>query len=109
MINRGKIKEMLGCDDEFLDKLFEQFIIECTESIQKINDAYLNKNWQLIRGAAHKMLSSSRILMLNKLTTLLKEIEILAENRTNLEKIPSLLEQLNTEIQLIFEELKGVK
>lgn len=109
MINREKIMEMIGCDDDFVNKLFEQFVIECTESVKKINEAYLNNDWQTIRGASHKMLSSSRILTLNHLTTLLKEIEILAESRTNLEKMPSLLEQLNAEIRLVFDELKGVK
>ncbi|MGE0560449.1 MAG: Hpt domain-containing protein [Flavobacteriales bacterium] len=109
MINREKIMEMIGCDSDFVNQLLEQFVIECTDSVKKINEAYANNDWQIIRGVSHKMLSSSRILTLDNLTTLLKEIETLAENRTNLEKMPSLLEKLNTEIKLIFSELKDIK
>lgn len=109
MIDREKIMEMIGCDSDFVNQLLEQFVIECTESVKKINEAYTNNDWQTIRGASHKMLSSSRILTLDNLTTVLKEIETLAESRTNLEKMPLLLEQLNAEIKLIFNELKDVK
>ena len=109
MIDREKIMEMIGCDSDFVTQLLEQFIIECTESVKKINEASVNNDWQTVRGASHKMLSSSRILTLDNLTTLLKEIEIIAESRTNLEKMPSLLEQLNAEIKLIFGEINDMK
>lgn len=106
MIDTEKIKAQLGCDDDFIQVLFSEFINESKESIGKINNALNSKDWPIIKANAHKMLSSTRILDMNNLTDLLKEIEILSGSQEQLERIPELIDELNKEIEITYEELK---
>ena len=76
MINKDKLMNMLGCDDGFLIELFEKFISESSESINRINKALETNDGTTISGAAHKMLSSTRIFEMAGLSALLKEIGI---------------------------------
>lgn len=106
MINKENIMETLGCDEDFLTELFNKFISESTESLKLLNNALANKEWPLIKGSAHKMLSSTRIFEMDDLTVLLKEIEILAEKKESYDKISSLVESLNAKMYQTFDMIK---
>jgi len=108
MIDLAKIKQDLCCDDDFIKELLEQFITECSTSCSKIHEAFKIQDWQVVKGASHKMLSSTKILSLNELTAILKEIEIIADSKQNLDKLPVLLASLDSSLIETIVEIKPI-
>ncbi|MCB9363824.1 MAG: Hpt domain-containing protein [Flavobacteriales bacterium] len=108
MIDKQKIKDMIGCDDKFLAELLEKFISESIESMDQINKSLAKQDWDSLKGSAHKMLSSTRIFEMDELTTLFKKIEILATEQVNTKQIHPLVDELNTQIKITFNEIRSI-
>lgn len=106
MINKQKIMDVIGCDEDFLKELLDKFVSECTESNERLNNALKSQDWPSVKGSAHKMLSSTRIFEMDDLTSLLKKIEILAGEEKELEKIDPLVQKLNVKLEDSFHEIK---
>ena len=106
MINQNELKEFLGCDDEFLAHLMETFIKESGEGITRLKTAMDDKNWQLVRATAHKMLSSTRIFNLGDLNTVLEEIEKMAEKGIDTALIPGKVSAVEQLWKNVIEEIK---
>lgn len=107
MIDKEKIKRSLDCDDDFLNILLDQFVSESTESTKRLNRSLEDNNWSGVRGSAHKMLSSTRLLEMPELTGLLEQIENHSANGVHLDKVPGLVQEYNHKIESVFTELKG--
>ena len=106
MIDKNLIMNTIGCDEDFLNELFDKFISESKKSMSLMNEAAANDNWPVVKGAAHKTLSSTRIFEMNELTSLLKDIEIMAQEDGDKQNIHTLIATLNKKIEKVYEELK---
>ncbi len=106
MINTNELKEFLGCDDEFLAHLMDSFMKESGESVGRLKTAADSKNWPLVKATAHKMLSSTRIFNIGELSSVLEEIEKMAEKGTDTELIPNKVSTVEQSWQNVIEEIK---
>ena len=106
MINVNELKEFLGCDNEFLAHLMETFIKESGEGIIRLKTAADSKNWQLVKATAHKMLSSTRIFNIGELSSVLEEIEKMAEMGIDTALIPGKVSAVEQSWKNVIEEIK---
>ena len=105
IIDKEKIKQVIECDDDFLNDLLENFVLESKTSLEYINEALIHKNYQAIKGSSHKLLSSTRIFEMNKLTELLKTIEIASMDNEKLDSLNDLIKELNLQMNKAFDEI----
>lgn len=70
-----KIKTFLDCDNAFVVTLFKSYLTESADCIKNLEIGLENNDWKLVKGAAHKMLSSTRIFNFKELTNTLMNIE----------------------------------
>lgn len=108
MINKEKIKQSLDCDDDFLNVLLDQFVIESKESTKNMNRSLEDKNWDGVRGSAHKMLSSTKLLGMPELTDLLEKIETRSANGNDLDVVPDLVNKYTNSIEGVYKEIETV-
>ncbi len=106
MISTIQLKEFLGCDDEFLAQLMETFLKESGEGISRLKTASDEKNWPVVKGTAHKMLSSTRIFNIGDISNTLEEIEKLADNGTETGSIPAKVKSVEQSWVQISEEIR---
>ena len=88
------LKEFLDADDEFIVELIDKFEEEAAKLIDKITAKAEEKDWQSVKQAAHKMISSTAVFQLDKMTEVLKEIELEANSVVKEESIGAKVEQL---------------
>lgn len=108
IIQTERLKEFLGCDDDFLIQLMKKFIEESGEGLAVLKSSCAEGNWPLAKSAAHKLLSSTRIFQLEELSDKLEQIEIMAGERTNTEQIPSKVIVAEKIWGNIIEEINGL-
>ncbi len=108
MIDKDYLKNNLGCDDEFLELLFEQFVAECKESTTLMNKSLESEQWDVVKGSAHKMLSSTRLFNMPELSEMLEKIELYAGQESNLDEVKELVSRFNSGIELTYEEIKCI-
>lgn len=104
----NELKKFLACDDAFLAHLMEIFIKESGEGITRLKSATDSKNWPLVKATAHKMLSSTRIFNLVALSSVLEEIEKMAETGTTVEQIPEKVSTVEQLWKSVTEEIKEI-
>lgn len=107
-LNIKHIKNTLDCDDSFIVTLFKSYLKESDECVNNIEKGLQDQDWSLIKGAAHKMLSSTRIFDLKELTNALESIEENAIEEEKRQLIPSLFNTLKTNQNLYIHEIKKV-
>ncbi len=107
MMNKNKIKEQLGCDDNFLSQLIDTFVKDSQISCNLMKNALIEENWSVVGGYAHKTLSSTRIFELHELSKNLETIEDYAKNEKNLDQIPELVDRYSTQLNETIKELKS--
>ena len=105
MINVTELKEFLGCDEEFIFQLMEKFIVETKEGLQNLKSYAKEENWHSVKLIAHKMLSSTRIFKMEEMSVLLEKIEIMAENKVNVDQIPLLVSEFEAEWKKSIDEM----
>jgi HPt (histidine-containing phosphotransfer) domain-containing protein len=108
MINVNELKDFLGCDDAFIYQLMEKFIQETKEGVDRLNTASREKEWHTVKLVAHKMLSSTRIFKFDQMNEILEKIEVMAENKVNLEKIPELIREFESAWRQAIEEMNSM-
>ncbi|MBD3637532.1 MAG: Hpt domain-containing protein [Crocinitomicaceae bacterium] len=114
MLSVEDLKKYLDCDDDFIVTLINNFLEESKEMMDKMNSGLKSLDRKAIGSAAHKMLSSTRILKLDDLTSELVNLEkAIHEGAKNskiekhVEEINSRYETLKIEVKSIRDELKG--
>ena len=105
-LNIEQLKRYLECNNEFLAKIINGFIIESKKIIQKLEKAGKQGDRNTIRDAAHKILSSTRLLNLDELTALFENIETGAENNND---IAALQTQIHEAKELLYSAIEHMK
>jgi PAS domain S-box-containing protein len=78
-------------DNEYLVEVLQLFLDTTHETLNTIREQVIYENWQEVYKAAHKLKSSLGILQMNKMLADVGEIEILAKEEKELEKLPILI------------------
>ena len=87
MINIEKLRDYLQCDDAFLVEVIDNFLTESKEMIEQLKTGAAKADHEKMRAAAHKMLSSTRILGLNELTEKLEKIQSKSDDQAAIDDI----------------------
>lgn len=108
MINVNELKEFLGCDEKFLSHLMVKFIEESGDGVKRLKAAAEAGNWPVVKGVAHKMLSSTRIFSINELSDKLEEIEIMADAVKDTDQIPGKVAAVDTAWKGVVDEINAL-
>ena len=104
LINLSYLKEISGNDLKFQKELTGIFLKQIPEFISNIHK-YLNNNDNLrLSREAHTAKSSVMIFMMEETGQLLKQIQLLAHDEKT-DKIPSLLEKVERDMEAASQEL----
>lgn len=108
-IDLEAIKQFLGTDEKFIAVLIDKYVQDMPEEAKKLKASAARKNWDEVKAMSHKMLSGTKIFNIKVLTSILQNIEKFSEKRTNLGRIPSLIEEFETSGEKILKEMKKLR
>ena len=103
--------DVAGNDNEYIRLMLSTFIKNMPITLQKIQQAVSNQNWEEVFKTAHYAKSSLSIIKVDKMFTTVLQLEKNAKSKTNLEKIPedtlSLISMYEKAEQLILKYLEA--
>jgi signal transduction histidine kinase/DNA-binding response OmpR family regulator len=111
-IDFNNLRALSGTDTTFYVDMLNTFVTTTTASMENMNVAFSNKDWELIANEAHKIASPCRHLGAIKMHTLLKDIEKNARDGQNTKTIKNKMKALEKEVgrvlQLVQQELTTI-
>ncbi len=100
--------EMFESDDpDFLQSIIGMFVNNTPASISLIRESYTKSEWENLRVAAHKLKPHFNYFMIREAASALQEIEELARNVTDMEKIPALIDIVDRIGSQAIEQMKA--
>ncbi|WP_162343890.1 Hpt domain-containing protein [Cyclobacterium salsum] len=115
--NQGKLydlinlEEISGGSDDFIVEMIKLFIEQAKLTISGLNTAFDQKDFDEIKNLAHQIKPSIDNLKIEILRPIIREIEELAENQAQPEKLSPLIMETNTVLETVLiqleEELKN--
>jgi len=109
MIDITAIREYTGADDDFIRKIFGQFLSHLDEDLAALDAALEEGSLPNVRKKAHAMLSSARIFHFKEIISLTERIEADCEagRAENIGKdVPELI-RMYREVRVEMEEWMG--
>ena len=103
------LNEMVHGNKTLMREIIDEFRVQISEELKRINDAVENTNYQVIKNLAHTMKSTVSIMGVTILTPALNEMESLAKNANDIEKIKTLIISLNIICKQIIDEVESNK
>ena len=88
-------------DQQFIKDLLNMFILNSEKSLVTMEEALKNQEWEKIADEAHRLASPSLHLNALDFHELLKKMEYITRNRTNLSQLPGLLADCQKEREVI--------
>lgn len=107
--NISYLTEMVHGNKTLMKEIIDEFQVQISEELKRINDAVENTNYQVIKNLAHTMKSTVSIMGVTILTPVLNEMEDLAKNANDIEKIKTLVITLNIICKKIIDEVASNK
>lgn len=105
LYNLDELYEMSGNDKEFVEEMVFTFLNKNKEYLEELNNAFEIENWKQVKFFAHKMKPSILLFKIEHLKKTVLDLNEYAGNEIFLEKIPSLIGQLNSELSSVFASL----
>jgi two-component system sensor histidine kinase BarA len=96
-------KSLAGGRIELAKELLEKLMASLPQEKVRINESYLQKNWEALRNHVHKLHGACCYCGVPKLKEVAQQLEAAAANRT-LDAIPARLEALNLAIDMLLKE-----
>src|ERR1035437_9402442 len=107
--NLGYLYETMGGNKKLIQEIMDVFLKQAPEELSALNKAVEKKDYTTIKNFSHTMKSSVSIMGITALADILKEMEELAKNSTNIEKIKLLNDTLNAICKQAIEEIEKEK
>lgn len=104
--NLSYLKEISGGDESFVLDMVQTFIENSPSEIANLKMYASGEKWELLGENAHRFAPSLQFLGLIALRPVINKIEDFSFGKKNLDQIPSLLDILSTECNLVSDELK---
>ncbi len=105
MIDLTYLKTTTGNDSAIIKELIQIFTTQLPELKEGIASAYEQKNWHNLKEFAHKAKNSFEIIGASEEATNLKNIEILATNEENGDKLLPLIETFLQSCEIVSVEI----
>ena len=93
-------------DDGLKLKMLQTILEEAPEELARMKSLYIRKDWQKLRGAAHKFKSTLVFLGNKKLESIVKKIELNAMNESELAKTGDMINYVTENCQLLLQQIK---
>ncbi len=104
-INENQLKYLADDDPGFLGEMLQLFIKSSSEGLCLLKENAHQKNWDGVAHYAHKISSPCKHLGAEELSGKLKEIEIKARTRENVNDIGSLVLEVEQEIEILISNI----
>lgn len=105
MVDRDKMKSLLGGSDELVDQCISIFKQETPSQLSNLLYAVQNTNWEQASIIAHTIKSQCKYLFLTNIAEDAFTIERDTEKGENLDKIESKVVELSHKIEAIIQSL----
>ncbi len=105
-VDFSNLKKISGNDEAFYKEMLDTFVQTTQSGLELIKVAQQNDDYQMVCNQAHKIASPCKHMGANKLYAILKEIENITRDATNLKSLPKLLQALTIEADLVISETK---
>jgi len=100
------LKQVSGNNTEFIMQMIEMFLKNTPVALEEMNEKFKQQNWEELRNIAHKIKSTYTYVGLSDVQKLLAEIEQYSTSKTNLEKLPHLMEEVESKSKEAFKALE---
>ena len=100
------LKKVSGSDNDFYTEMLDTFIKTTLSGLELIKVAHQNDDYQMVCNQAHKISSPCKHIGANNLYNLLKQIEKITRDATDLKSLPKLIQELTIEVDLVISETK---
>ena len=104
----GMLEQMANGNQDFIKNMVKTFLEQTPEAVEEITVHFGTKDWESLRGVAHKIKPSMEIMGIVELKEDIKLIELNAKNQENLEQMPDLIEKLNVLGDAVFDQLREI-
>ncbi len=105
-INLDYLDSLITDDLETKKTMLSMLLDEIPEEIDKVNLAFKDKDFVTLKNATHKLKSTLAFVGNEKLAEANKAIEQIAKNQEGVEKIPALLEIVNTIVPFVLKDVQ---
>ena len=101
------LKTMSGGDSKFIQEMIELFREQIDEYKIVMPDLLQKERYDDLSKVAHKAKSSVAVMGMTEVAELLKELEILAQGGTHVERYAPMIDEFLEQSQLALKELQG--
>lgn len=108
VINLSFLNEFAGGNPDRLKKYISMFLEHAPQLLQGIKDNHNAKNWDSLRLAAHSLKPQVAYMGMKDIESKLKTIEHVAAEQTELESLPMMIDEVDANCVIAFDELKQV-
>ncbi len=95
-------------DQAFMRDMIETFISNTPVTLEEMQEFAKKSKWQQVGELAHKIKPSITFMGIDALKTRVRELEVFGKEKTNIEKIPPLIEEVSMQLQTAISELKEI-
>ncbi|MEM6271817.1 MAG: response regulator [Bacteroidota bacterium] len=100
------LNEISGGDAAFIRGILEKLIVKLPEAIQELKAAHAEADWETVRATAHRTKSSAAYSGAPDLKEKFRQLEHMAREQEDLDRVPEHLAELENYICRVVEELK---
>lgn len=104
--NLTYLKEISGGDEDFILDMIQTFVSNAPSDIAHLKKLAAKGDWNELGENAHKFAPGLQFMGIVSLRPVINQIEDFSFARKNLAEIPGLLQKLESECQMVSEELK---
>lgn len=102
----AKLEEISRGNKDFVEKMIRLFVEQVPASIEEMQAAYLERNFEIIKKVAHRIKPSIDNMGVSSLKAEIREIETLAMENTDSPKLIKLIQQLDSKIRKVVDKLR---
>ena len=106
LYNLSKIKAFVGNNKKVIDNIIDIFLHNSPEMLSIINKGFDEKNYNKISFYSHKLKSSIDSFSINELKSEIRLIEKISKEKSNLEELPQLINNLNDTMNRVIQKVK---
>ena len=106
LTNLSFLRSLTGNANDKMAKYIRMFVIGAPLSLQQIEMYSLNKDWDAVKQTAHALKPQAGYFGAKGTEELLKELERMTGDKVELDRIPAMLINLKSQLDLIIDELQ---
>lgn len=108
LIDLSYLTELAEGSEEFIQRMIRAFLVQTPQLIDQMKQGASTGNWQEVRAAAHKMKPSMDFIGIHSLKAVVAAIENDAHDGKNLDKIPTMIAEVDTVCEKAMQELEAM-